>query len=170
MLIPTRDRPAELGTTLAGLAAQDIGNFPHGLSYADDHRPWQEEAYQPWHGRPVPERFGAGDPQWERARLHSAANLLHVAEALRLPPDRWRAYKIAWLGACVLYDRAKLVASGGYDFWRRVPAEHVGEDVVAQLQVMRRYGGAGLVPSHAYHLESPTTVCDRRVECHEVLL
>lgn len=146
-----------------------VGNFPHGLSYVDDHRPEQERSYEPWGGPPVPERFGPEDPQWQRAKLHGAANLLHVAQGLRLAADDWRAYKVAWLGACVLYDRAKLVACGGYEFWREVPAEHSGEDVLAQLRVMGRYGGAGLVPSRAYHLESPTTVTDRRVECFEVL-
>ena len=145
-----------------------VGNFPHGLSYADDHRPAQQ-VYEPWLGRPAPEWFGPGDPQWRRASLHGAANLLHLADSLRLPPGQWRAYKVAWLGACVLFDRAKLVAAGGYDFWDRLPAEHAGEDVVAQQRVMRWYGGAGLVPSHAYHLESPTTVRDRRVQCHEVV-
>lgn len=53
-----------------------------------------------------------------------------------------------------------------------MPAGHAGEDVAAQLAVARRYGGAGIVPSGAYHLEShlesPTTVPDRGVQCHEL--
>jgi hypothetical protein len=89
--------------------------------------------------------------------------------AAGLAPGEWRAYKVAWLGACVLYDRSKLVAAGGFDFWRHVPANHSGEDVAAQLRVLERDGAAGIVPSGAYHLESPTTVPDREVECHELI-
>jgi hypothetical protein len=67
----------------------------------------------------------------------------------------------------VLYDRAALVAAGGYDFWDRVPENHAGEDVAAQLRVLARSGGAGIIPSGAYHLESPTTVPDRDMECFD---
>jgi len=165
--------PPAVGTMLAAikrLRCGFVGNFPHGLSYADDHRPQFHGFFQPWEGTPDPEDFGPSDPQWHRARVHDAANLLHITEKLRVPPGEWRAYKVAWLGACVLYDRAKLTAAGGYDFWPQVPPEHAGEDIVAQLRLLRRHGGAGLVPSRAYHLESPTTVTDRRVECHEVVL
>jgi hypothetical protein len=42
--------------------------------------------------------------------------------------------------------------------------------VAAQLAVMHRYGGAGILPSGAYHLEAPTTVTDRDVEAWEVVL
>ena len=35
---------------------------------------------------------------------------------------------------------------------------------------MARFGGAGILPSGAYHLESPTTVPDRDVEAWEVVL
>ena len=52
---------------------------------------------------------------------------------------------------------------------RRLPTDHAGEDAAAQLAVMRRYGGAGIVPSGAYHLESQTTVTDRRMEAWELL-
>ena len=116
---------------------------------------------------PNPERIRPRGPQWRRANLHAAANLLHLTQRLHLAPGQWRAYKIAWLGACVLYDREALVAAGGYDFWRRVPANHAGEDVAAQLRVLARSGGAGVLPSGAYHLESPTTVPDRDMECFD---
>ena len=58
----------------------------------------------------------------------------------------------------------ELLAAGGFDFWRKVPPNHQGEDVAAQLAVLRRFGGAGIVPSGAYHLEAPTTVTDRDVD------
>lgn len=35
---------------------------------------------------------------------------------------------------------------------------------------MSRYGGAGILPSGAYHLEAPTTVTDRPVEAWEIVL
>jgi Glycosyl transferase family 2 len=146
-----------------------VGNAPHGLSYLDDHRPHQQVGYEEWPGRPAPERISPRGPEWARASLHTAANLAHVTERLRLRSDEWRAYKVAWIGACVLFDRAKLLAAGGFDFWPLVPADHQGEDVVAQLRVLARYGGAGVLPSGAYHLESPTTVTERRIECFDLV-
>lgn len=160
---------SRLVTAIGELRCGFVGNAVHGLSYLDDVRPADQDAYVEWDGRPEPERIRPGTTQWSRARLHSAANLLHVTERLRLAPDEWRAYRISWIGGCVLFDRAKLVAAGGFDFWRRMPPDHQGEDVAAQLAVQRRYGAAGIVPSGAYHLESPTTVTDRRVECWQVL-
>ncbi len=77
---------------------------------------------------------------------------------------------MSWIGGCVLYNRAKLIDAGGFDFWRRVQEKHQGEDVAAQLAVLERHGGAGVLPSGAYHLESPTTVTEREVEAWEVLL
>jgi hypothetical protein len=35
---------------------------------------------------------------------------------------------------------------------------------------MEEFGGAGILPSGAVHLESPTTVTERRVEAFEVVL
>src|SRR5581483_10341721 len=106
---------------------------------------------------------------WHRHRLHNAANLLHVARRLGLDARRPRTYRVAWVGGCVLYDAAKLRAVGGFEFWRELPVDHCGEDVVAQLRVMERFGGCGLVPSGAYHQELPTTVPDRRVDAPRVL-
>ncbi|MCG5469775.1 glycosyltransferase family 2 protein [Micromonospora sp. LAH09] len=147
-----------------------VGNGVHGLSYTDDVRPESHGHYEEWIGPPTPERIRPDTPEWNRARIHSAANLLHITENLALPPGAWRAYKVSWIGGCVLYDRAKLVDAGGFDFWRRVQEKHQGEDVAAQLAVLSRYGGAGILPSGAYHLESPTTVTDRDVEAWEVVL
>jgi Glycosyl transferase family 2 len=160
---------ARLLAAIGELRCGFVGNAPHGLSYVDDHRPGQERPYAEWPGRPEPEEVRPGGPEWDRHTVHSAANLLHVTERLNLRPGEWRAYKVAWLGACVLYDRAKLVAVGGYDFWPDVPVVHAGEDVAVQLRLLAEYGGAGIVPSAAYHLEVPTTVPDRTAQCHEVL-
>jgi hypothetical protein len=35
--------------------------------------------------------------------------------------------------------------------------------------VMAKYGGAGILPTGAVHLEAPTTVVDRRVEAYDVV-
>ncbi|MEV4462605.1 glycosyltransferase [Micromonospora echinofusca] len=159
-----------LVTAIDELGCGFVGNAVHGLSYADDVRPETHRHYEEWSGRPVPERIRPGTPEWDRAAIHPAANLLHVTRGLDLPPGAWRAYKVSWIGGCVLYDRAKLLDSGGFDFWRRVHEKHQGEDVAAQLAVLARFGGAGVLPSGAYHLESPTTVTERDVEAWEVVL
>jgi hypothetical protein len=71
-------------------------------------------------------------------------------------------YKVAWVGgANVLYDRAKLLSVGGFGFWRRLPPEHAGEEVVVQWLLIRRYGGCGVLPCGTYHLGLPTRVADR---------
>ncbi|BCJ58947.1 glycosyltransferase [Micromonospora endophytica] len=159
-----------LVTAISELDCGFVGNAVHGLSYLDDVRPQTHRHYQEWTGRPLPERIRPGTPEWDRAQIHSAANLLHVTEALALSPGEWRAYKVSWIGGCVLFDRAKLLDSGGFDFWHRVPEQHQGEDVAAQLTVLARHGGAGVLPSGAYHLESPTTVTERDVEAWEIVL
>jgi Glycosyl transferase family 2 len=160
---------ARLCNAITTLRCGFVGNFPHGASYVDDVRPHDHVWYEEWTGPPRPEQVRPDSEQWVRARLHSAANLLHLTAQLDLRPGEWRAYKVAWLGACVLFDRAKLCAAGGFDFWRDVPESHCGEDVAAQLRVLERDGGAGILPSGAFHLESPTTVPDRAVECHRFI-
>jgi len=134
-----------------------------GLSFLDERRP-HEQAIEFWpEDRVEPEVVRPDGPGWERHRLHNAANLHHLRE--RLAGDHAdRLYKVAWVGGCLMYDVAKLRACGGFGFWRQLPAEHAGEDVVAQLRVMARFGGAGLFPSGAYHLESPTTIRNRDVD------
>jgi hypothetical protein len=78
-------------------------------------------------------------------------------------------YRVAWIGGVVMYDTAALRTAGGFGFWREPPAMHCGEDVLAQLRVMARSGGCGMLPSGAYHLELPTTIGDRRVDTPCVL-
>jgi GT2 family glycosyltransferase len=160
---------ARLRAAIEKLGCGFVGNAPHGLSYVDDHRPEQEKPYQEWTGRPMPERIEPHGREWTRATVHSAANLLHIQQRLALRPGDWRAYKLSWLGACVLFDHAKLRSVRGYDFWPQVPVEHGGEDVLVQLRMLARYGGAGILPSGAYHLETPTTVESRDTECFDIV-
>ncbi len=164
--------PAALGrlrTAIGELRCGFVGAAVQGLSYVDDVRPHQLASYEEWDGPVVPETITRDSPEFWRATVNAAANPYHLERMLGLVPGEWRAYKIAWIGGCVLFDRAALVDSGGFDFWRHLPVEHAGEDVGAQWQVMARYGAAGIVPSGAVHLESPTTVPNREVEVTEVL-
>jgi GT2 family glycosyltransferase len=146
-----------------------VGSAVQGLSYLDDVRPAELEPFERWSGRPEPERVEPGTPAWERWKLHNAANPLHLAHRHLRPGERWVPYKIAWVGGCVLYDRQVLDACGGFDFWTDLPAEHCGEDVLAQQRVLAAAGGAGILPSGAYHLESPTTVPDRTVQARDAV-
>ncbi|GGM36611.1 hypothetical protein GCM10012275_04760 [Longimycelium tulufanense] len=146
-----------------------VGAAVQGLSYLDDVRPRELAPYEEWDGPVRPERVEPGSPAWQRWTLHNAANPAHLAQRRKLRPGQWRAYKVAWVGGCVLYDRAALEAVGGFDFWRRLPPEHSGEDVLAQWRVMATRGGAGILPSGAVHLESPTTVPHRPVNAFEVI-
>jgi GT2 family glycosyltransferase len=147
-----------------------VGMAPQGLSYLDDRRPDQTAGFEPWDGPVTAERIRPGAPGFERWPLHNAANLTHLSTDLSLAPGEWLPYRVAWLGGCVLYRREALNDSGGFTFWPSLPVDHAGEDVVAQWQVMERYGAAGILPSGAVHLESPTTVTDRRVEAYDVVL
>jgi GT2 family glycosyltransferase len=138
-----------------------------GLSYESDVRP-EEQGVEFWRGRVEPETVLPGSAAWQRHRLHNAANLLHLQRRLGLTSrDSW-LYKVAWVGGCVLYDRRKLVECGGFRFWPHLAADHAGEDVLAQLRVMARFGGCGLLPSGAYHQELPTTLPYRPVHAEEL--
>jgi glycosyltransferase involved in cell wall biosynthesis len=161
-----RDLVARLVGAIRSAGCGFIGSAVVGLSHRDDRRP-HEQAIEFWDGPVRAETIGPGSPGWERHRLHNAANLHHLRE--RMPRTRDRLYRVAWVGGCVLYDAEKLRAAGGFDFWDRLPSEHAGEDVLAQMRVMARFGGAGLFPSGAYHLEIPTTIRDREVDAPVVL-
>jgi GT2 family glycosyltransferase len=164
--------PDSLSRMLDALQSLDcgfVGCGVHGLSALGEDRPQDRTSFEPWEGPVQPERIRMGEPGIERASLHFAANLAHVAAEVPVPRGGWLPYKIAWLGACVLYRRDRLVECGGFDFWPALPREHSGEDVAAQWRVMERYGAAGILPSGAVHLESPTTVRDRRVEARDVV-
>ncbi|MHB9154143.1 MAG: glycosyltransferase [Endomicrobiales bacterium] len=140
-----------------------------GLSFLEDVRP-REQAVEFWDGPVRPEKIAPGSKEWERYKLHNAANLYHLQRRLKVAPASPRKYRVAWVGGCVLYDTAKLRAAGGFAFWEALPPAHCGEDVLAQLRVMSRYGGCGILPSGVYHQELPTTLPDRSVAAPRVLM
>ncbi len=162
-LVLEPDTVARMLTTIRRERCGFVGCAPVGLSFLPDVRP-HEQAIEFWDGPVRPEAVAPGTREWERHRLHNAANLHHVAQRLGLTPERQRTYRVAWVGGCVMYDTACLRAVGGFSFWRELPPAHAGEDVLAQLRVMARFGGCGLIPSGVYHQELPTTVPDRRVD------
>jgi GT2 family glycosyltransferase len=163
------DLVERLHRSIVELGCGFVGSALHGLSYRGQQRPAQE-AIEFWDGPVEPEVVRPGGRQWARHHLHSAANLFHVQARLGLSREATRHYRVAWVGGCVLFDTAKLVAAGGFEFWRDLPQEHCGEDVLAQLRVMERYGGCAIIPSGAYHMELPTTVARREVDAPTVLL
>jgi GT2 family glycosyltransferase len=146
---------AELLRVLRDEGIGFVGAFPAGLSYLHDERPDQQQV-EFWEGPVRPEVVEPESPEWRRARLHSAANVHHAAR--QVPPDVVRRYKVAWVGACALYDRAKLEAVGGFSFWPELPREHAGEEVLVQNLLLRRWGGCAILPSGTYHAEAATTI------------
>ncbi|MFC3299583.1 glycosyltransferase family 2 protein [Arthrobacter agilis] len=148
-----------------------VGSAVQGLSYLGDHRPHERTELELWPGNQVlPERIRPDTREFDRWPLHNAANLAHAAAELGVPPGGYQLYRVAWVGGCVLFDRLALVETGGFDFWDRLPPDHAGEDVAAQWRVMERYGGAGILPSGAVHLEAPTTVVNRDTDAAHVIL
>ena len=158
--------PFVVGNMLQAQEEEEIGFVGQaliGLSYRNDYRPHQQ-AIELWDGPVEPELVTPQHASWQRHALHNAANILHIQEKMQLTPNRQKKYKVAWVGGCVLYDVQKLRETGGFEFWKEIPEEHAGEDVLAQLRVMKRYGGCGLIPSGAYHQEAPTTVTNRKFD------
>jgi glycosyltransferase involved in cell wall biosynthesis len=162
------DLVARLHAVIEAEGCGFVGSALHGLSFLGQERPSQE-AIEFWDGPVTPETVLPGTSAWARHHLHSAANLFHVQSRLGAGTGDTRIYKVAWVGGCVLFDTACLRAAGGYDFWRDLPAQHCGEDVLAQQRVMARYGGCAVLPSGAYHMELPTTVTARAIDAPHVL-
>lgn len=166
------DLVARLHAVIEAEGCGFVGSALHGLSYLGQERPAQENI-EFWDGPVTPETVRPGSRAWARHHLHSAANLFHVQSRLGLDTangaSQTRTYKIAWVGGCVLFDTACLRAAGGYDFWADLPAQHCGEDVLAQQRVMARYGGCAILPSGAYHMELQSTVTARAIDAPYLL-
>jgi glycosyltransferase involved in cell wall biosynthesis len=137
-----------------------VGCAATGLGWLADFRPHQQHI-ELWDGPVQPEPFAPDALPWERHLVNNAANPLHLEQRLA-PEGQVVRYKIAWVGgANLLFDRTKLLSVGGFSWWRRLPAQHAGEEVVVQFMLIRKYGGCGILPSGTYHLGLPTTIEDR---------
>ena len=126
-----------LVTAIGELGCGFVGNAVHGLSYVDDVRPETHGHYEEWDGPAVP---GAGPPRHPavaRCGHPSGREPAAHQQKLALPPGAWRAYKVSWIGGCVLYDRAqagrlgrlRLLAAGAGEppgRGRRRPARRAG--------------------------------------------
>ena len=167
-LILEKDVLERMASAIKKLKCGFVGQAPVGLSFLSDKRPKEQKVFF-WRGRIHPEVIMPGSKEWQRYKIHNAANIYHVQEKMKFPKGGQKPYKVAWIGGCVLYDRKKLEASGGFSFWKNLPKDHAGEEAQAQLQVMKKYGGCGLIPSGVYHLESPTTLKKRTVNAPEFL-
>ena len=162
---------ARLVEALRTLRCGLVGMPAIGMSYAADERPQDWTPLEVWEDDRVrPERVRKGDPAWERWRLHNAANPLHLERLVTVPERGWVPYRVAWVSGCTLYDTSVLRSCGGWGFWRELPAQLRGEDVVAQLRVLEAAGGAGILPSAAYHLELPTTLRERGTDAYAEVL
>lgn len=158
----------QLITTIEQEHCGFVGSGLIGLSFIDDIRPHQQ-TIEFWEDGVEPETLHPGMPEWERWKLHNAANLYHLQQSFNLTPDQTRKYRVAWVGGCVLYNTEKLRSVGGFSFWQDLPENHCGEDVLVQQRVMAKYGGCGVLPSGAYHQELPTTLVDRTINAPVVL-
>jgi GT2 family glycosyltransferase len=155
---------ATLHAAIEDLGCGVVGAAQQGLSFLDDVRPAEQAPFATWTEGVQPERLRPDSPGTERWTLHNAANLTHIAARTDLPEAGWLPYRVAWVAGCVLYRRSALEEVGGFEFWRDLPENVGGEDVAAQWKVMERFGGAGVLPSGAVHLEAPTSIPDRDVD------
>jgi GT2 family glycosyltransferase len=145
-----------------------VGNAVIGLSYDKEIR-YHQHHIEFWEGTVKPELIVPKSPEWDRHVLHNAANIYHIQKKLQVTYRSPKKYKVAWVGGCVMYDTEKLLDIGGFKFWKELPAIHCGEDALAQLRVMKRYGGCGVLPSGVYHQELQTTLSDRKINAPEYL-
>jgi glycosyltransferase involved in cell wall biosynthesis len=145
-----------------------VGCAVIGLSFRDDVRPHEQEI-ELWKEKVKPETIIPNGLQWTRYKVHNAANIYHIAQNLNAHPDHPLLYKVAWVGGCTMYNTERLKEVGGFNFWMELPEKHCGEDVLAQLRVMKKYGACGILPSGVYHQEHKTTVPDRQINAPEYL-
>jgi hypothetical protein len=121
----------------------------HGLSYLGQVRPAQE-TIEFWDGRVRRKPCG---PAAGLGAASPAQRGQPVPRAVALKAGEGDAPATGWPGSAAACCSTRQAARrGGFGFWQRLPAQHCGEDVLAQLRVMERYGGCAILPSGAYHM------------------
>ncbi|MGQ9681937.1 MAG: glycosyltransferase family A protein [Anaerolineae bacterium] len=158
--------PDMLRRMVSVLRAEGCGFVGAGISslrYKDDLRPEDLEPFEPWEGPVRPEPHTWETIPWQRYKLHIRDNPWHLSR-LYAADGRTVRYKVAWVGANVVYDREKLLSVGGFSWWNRLPPNHSGEEVLAQLLLARRFGGCAILPAEALHLQVPSEIPDRDVK------
>ena len=138
---------ARLRKTLRHDGCGFVGAFPSSLSGCADGGPDCDVAY--WEGSVRPEVICPGTEEWARAQLHQADYLDSVRR--RLPAGESRRYKVAWVGSCVMYDRARLLEVGGFSFWPRLAPDAGAPEMLVQNLLLRRWGGCAILPSGTYY-------------------
>lgn len=149
--------PHVLGMMTATLEEQQcgfIGASPTSLAARDDYRPDQQHI-EFWEGPVQPEVVTPQTGQWQRSELHQGANLHHVS--LQIPQGEHYLYKVAWTPACILYDRARLLETGGFSYWDRLPRNQRGAEILVQNRMMRQWGGCAIIPSGTFYADIPST-------------
>jgi glycosyltransferase involved in cell wall biosynthesis len=157
VLVPTCQRAAALAVTLAGLVAQEFRDFRVVVSD-------QTEDDDPFRRGEMLTAVHVLRMRGREVELHRHLPRRGLAEQRQFLLDQARAPCVVFLD-----DDLILEARGGLGSRAQLPQEHCGEDVLAQLRVMERYGGCGLIPSGVYHQELPTTVADRRTDARHHL-
>lgn len=140
-----------------------VGAAVSGLRHLDDLRSEDLEPFEPWEGPVRPEPHTWESIPWQRYTLHIRDNPWHLSR-LHAANGRIVRYKVVWIGANVLYDREKLLRVGGFGWWNRLPPNHSGEEVLVQLLLARCYGGCGILPAEAFHLQIPSEIPDREIK------
>jgi GT2 family glycosyltransferase len=168
VLVPTYRRPTALAVTLAGLVGQTLPRFrvvvsdqsPDGESTAADEVMACVRLLRA-RGRPVQllrhSRSGMAEQRQFLLGQATAPFALFLDDDVLCEPD-----VLARLLRVMQQQRCGFVGAP-------LPRDHCGEDVLAQMRLRARYGGCGVLPSGAYHLQLETTVPDRSVDAPYVL-
>lgn len=130
-----------------------IGSYPNQAvdigTFGEEGDDLQDAEFEPWLGTVAPEVVTPGNPAWRRRRIHTNGVQQLICRMMRITRERPLLYRIASCEGCYLADVSKLRAVGGY-VPRTEPPVPWPEDLIAQLRLMARFGGAAIAPSGAW--------------------
>ncbi len=188
VLIPTFNRPAALAVTLTSLVYQSFQEFRVIISDQSDRMDIADSGeikavtnVLKLHGVEVKihkhlPRRGMAEQRQFLLDLCQAPFALYLDDDVIFEPfvisnllKLIQKEDCGFVGAAVLYNADRLRETGGFKFWENLPPVHCGEDAMAQLRLLARYGGCGMIPSGVYHQELPTTITDRKIDIPRIL-